>query len=501
MAEEREIVQPGAAALIESMRAFGYTPYTAIADIIDNSIAAGAKNIWIRFHWEGVRSYISILDDGHGMTESALTEAMRPGTASPLDTRNKDDLGRFGLGLKTASFSQCRRLIVASKKGRNIAIRCWDLDYVGRVNEWALLKKCPDQSEDRLKDLKGLESGTLVLLESLDRIVGNKTADDKRAENRFRQIGAKVQEHLSMVFHRFIEGPKPLLRILVHGLFDTTELEAWDPFMETHNATIVETEAITYADSVFHVQTFILPHKDKIDKRAFQKAGGPKGWIGQQGFYIYRNKRMLVSGDWLGLGGEDKSWIKEEQYKLARIRVDIPNDTDAAWQLDVKKSKAYPPPEIRERLLRLAYMCRKKARNVFSHRGAYGKRAKNVKYVRPWVHLKKGESHIYRIRREHPLIEAVLQQSGDTTIVEKMLRLLEETVPVEQIWLDTAENPENAYQPFADSVESEISELITSTYNILRDNGYNHHAALKRLETLEEFADHKTKLNLLQKEE
>ena len=137
-----EISTPGAGALIESLRAVGYSLPTAIADIIDNSIAAKAKNIWLDFYWDGCDSRISILDDGVGMEEDVLSNAMRPGSQSPTDTRDPSDLGRFGLGLKTASFSQSRILSVVSKtsKGEK-SRRCWDLNFVSKHNEWRLLKE------------------------------------------------------------------------------------------------------------------------------------------------------------------------------------------------------------------------------------------------------------------------------------------------------------------------------------------------------------------------
>ena len=116
MQTEYEISAPKPRALVESLRSVGYSLPTAIADIVDNSVAAHANNMWFGFHWAGPDSWISIVDDGDGMSESTLVDAMRPGSANPLDSRKPDDLGRFGLGLKTASFSQCRKLSVWSRR-------------------------------------------------------------------------------------------------------------------------------------------------------------------------------------------------------------------------------------------------------------------------------------------------------------------------------------------------------------------------------------------------
>src|SRR5690349_3391180 len=128
---EAEEAHPKPKSTLNSYRSFGYSVQTAIADIIDNSITARAKNIWINYVWDGSKSYLSILDDGLGMDLIELIDAMTPGSKNPQDNRESHDLGRFGLGLKTASFSQCRRLTVVSKKKDTILIkRCWDLDYV-----------------------------------------------------------------------------------------------------------------------------------------------------------------------------------------------------------------------------------------------------------------------------------------------------------------------------------------------------------------------------------
>ena len=103
---------PEASSMIETFRAIGYSIEAAVADIIDNSISARAKNIWINFEWEGSETWLAVKDDGSGMNNDELVQAMRPDSKNPLDDRSTKDLGRFGLGLKTASFSQCRLLSV-----------------------------------------------------------------------------------------------------------------------------------------------------------------------------------------------------------------------------------------------------------------------------------------------------------------------------------------------------------------------------------------------------
>ncbi len=303
--------------MLESLRAFGYTIQTAIADLIDNSISAETKNVWLQFDWDGSESCISIRDDGKGMTEEELVNAMRLGSRDPLQQRDAKDLGRFGLGLKTASFSQCRRLTVRTKAvAQNSAIRRWDLDYVGQTGEWRLLRSGASGSEKRLTALEQMESGTVVLWESIDRVVGGTKTDDSKDHSRFLEMIEDVEKHLAMVFHRFLER-KNKLQIWINQRL----IEPWNPFLTNEKATQwLPEENLYFQEDRVVVQPYVLPHHSKVDSQTYEKATGPNGWNAQQGFYIYRNERMLVTGDWLGLGLQ-----RDEHCKLARIQVDLPN--------------------------------------------------------------------------------------------------------------------------------------------------------------------------------
>lgn len=202
-----DLATPHAASLAESLRAFGYELPTAIADLVDNSITAGARHVWIEFHWEGESSTISVTDDGSGMTAKDLVSAMRPGSQNPLNERAPHDLGRFGLGLKTASFSQCRRVTVRSRtRSSEAATRCWDLDHISRVNDWQLLRSSDIASEPHFQKLTSLQHGTTVLWQKLDRIVAGNDTNNASQQERFLQRAECVREHLSMVFHQIISG-------------------------------------------------------------------------------------------------------------------------------------------------------------------------------------------------------------------------------------------------------------------------------------------------------
>jgi hypothetical protein len=204
-----EIAKPNPKSTINSYRSFGYNLSTAIADIIDNSISANADSISISYKWSEQDSFISIKDNGDGMNKDELVLAMTPGSKDPEDERSEKDLGRFGMGLKTASFSQCKRLTCVSKRTNYSTIkRCWDIDFINEQEEWRLLDYISDLSF--LNDINEQNSGTLVLWEKLDRIVGNAESNNESVKNAFYQEMENVREHLSLVFHKFIESKRKI---------------------------------------------------------------------------------------------------------------------------------------------------------------------------------------------------------------------------------------------------------------------------------------------------
>jgi hypothetical protein len=335
--------------MIEALRGLGYTTATAIADVVDNSITAGSSSVAVEFTWNDGEATIVIRDDGRGMTDVELDHAMRLGDRNPLDQRSHGDLGRFGLGLKTASFSQCRRLTVASRKAGFNSTTClrWDLDVLAAGTDddgWYLLEGPSHSAEPLIAPLESCSQGTVVVWEILDRIV-----TPGFREQDFLDLIDRVERHLAMVFHRFIAGTRPELGLVING----RPVGAWDPFLAQHPATWSSPlDAIPAPGGTVEVQSHVLPHKDRLEQKQYEEAAGPDGWTAQQGFYVYRNRRLLVAGSWLSLG-RGRAWTKEEAHRLARIRVDLPNTADFAWKIDIRKSIARPPVEIRDRLTRL----------------------------------------------------------------------------------------------------------------------------------------------------
>jgi len=202
-----EIAKPNPKSTINSYRSFGYNLSTAIADIIDNSISANADEIRLDYKWNGQDSFISISDNGTGMNKEELVLAMTPGSKDPEEIRSEKDLGRFGMGLKTASFSQCKRLTCITKRESYATIkRCWDIDFINSENEWQLLDYVSDNSF--IEKIEIQKSGTLVLWEKLDRIVGIAEISNENVKSAFYAEMISVKEHLRLVFHKFIESKR-----------------------------------------------------------------------------------------------------------------------------------------------------------------------------------------------------------------------------------------------------------------------------------------------------
>lgn len=454
-------VPPNAGAMIESLRGLGYTPAGALADVIDNSIAAGSTEIALFFTWSGGNSQIAIVDNGHGMDGEELERAMRLGDRNPLEQRSANDLGRFGMGLKTASFSQCRRLTVASKRNGGTHCLRWDLDVLAasRDGGWHLLEGPAEESTFILDHLARHSSGTVVAWERLDRIV---TAGF--SEQDFLDLIDRIEHHLSVVFHRYLSGMQPHIRITING----RSIAPWDPFLAAHPATWSSPlDKLTVNGSPVEVQCHVLPHRDRMDAQTYKLTAGPEGWTAHQGFYVYRNKRLLVAGSWLGLG-EERPWTREEAYRLARIRLDILNETDADWKIDIRKSTARPPAAIRYRLMRIAQDVRERARRVFAHRGQIVPAAENKRVVQAWRAEYAREGMRYRIDLNHPAVKAVMENVGDLTEeVTAMLRVIEETIPIQRIWLDTTEAKDMPRTGFSSEPPAEIVSVLKVMYRNL----------------------------------
>lgn len=419
---EQECV-PFAPSLIESMRSLGYSFPAAIADLLDNSISAKARNIDI-ISTPGMEPSLIILDDGNGMTENELCEAMRYGSSNPLETRREDDLGRFGLGMKAASLSQCRKLIVVSKKEGKVSAYSWDLDYVIDSESWMLMGFAEEEMLQfpHIDQLLDKEHGTYIYLSEFDRI---KEGTGNLSET-FNKCLDDMINHLALVFHRFIDEG---LIIRVNQL----ELEARDPFLSYHRATQRKRESsFRINNEKITLKPFILPHLSKLSQDDLDKVGGKDRLRSEQGFYVYRNKRLIIWGTWFRLERKD------ELNKLARVMVDIPNSLDYMWSIDIKKSAATLPDIIKKNMYNAVYESVLCSEAVHTYRGRKEKKDKDIEYV--WERVKVRDGYEYQINRKIPqleLLESTLDES-QLRLLSSVINTIEAAFPVSALYVDAA---------------------------------------------------------------
>ena len=411
IAVNRVNLAPHPGALIESLRSIGYTLDTALADILDNSITAEAGRISIQFRWNGGNPWIAIVDDGFGMSPTELTNAMRFGSSSPLAQREEKDLGRFGLGMKTASISQCRRLTVISKRDGAPSACEWNLDSIAgqEGDNWLLGTLSKDAVEEDsflrslLTDFLGdRASGTIVLWRSLDPSLAG--AGGRGEESRFNELLDSARGHLETVFHRFLSPDHPGQQATKID-FNGSELEAFNPFGPAIPARQeLPEEPIHLNGDIVHVQPFVLPHHSKVSRQEYLKYAGQAGYLQNQGFYIYRNRRLIVKATWFRL------IRKEELNKLIRIRVDIPNTLDHLWQINVNKSKVQPPEQVRRELKKLIRRIEGAGKMVYKRRAV---RLQNRKVTPVWKREVVDSRIRYRVNEEHPLLAHLMSNAPD----------------------------------------------------------------------------------------
>ena len=344
-------VIPSAKRLIRSLRDIGYEFIDAVADIVDNSIEAQATVVGINLKFEGEDSYLTIADNGTGMTSKDIQEALRFGSNRAYG--NADDLGRYGLGLKTASLSQCERLTVSARRGEErarINSYCWDLNHIEQTNRWEILKIESDQLKDEVWRQLHETTGTVVTWERLGRLLGYKYPSGEYARKQAELMAESLKLHLGMVFHRFLSGEIHGKRIAIY--INDERVVPWDPYSRGEkNTQKLEPILIPldFGDDICNVkvQPYILPPQSLYSSaKAHIQASGPGKWNKQQGLYIYRSNRMIQAGGWSGLRTSD------EHTKLVRISVFIPSQLDELFQVNVAKKHLTLPRELRSVLLK-----------------------------------------------------------------------------------------------------------------------------------------------------
>ncbi|WP_144561564.1 ATP-binding protein [Bacillus mycoides] len=392
--------KPSAAPVIQALRSIGYNAQTAVADIVDNSIDAKTQYVHIEFAYDMGNGYIRIEDNGIGMEDDELQQAMTIGSKDPRKKRAKEELGRFGIGLKTAAFSMGKRLCVITKKNGVISERCWDLDYVSSQNEWLLYQSIPNEVKDKVGEVEG-DSGTIIFIDRLDRFCGFGTHKVLKQESYHSKI-KRIHKYLEMVFHIKLEKG---LQITINGNI----LCPWNPFLEGNPRRIEgEEQVIRVNKKRVKITPYVLPHPSTFNQVDYKYAGGVKGWRDQQGFYIYRENRMVSFGDWFGM------FSKDVPSELVRIKIEFSNEADDDWKIDVKKSAISVPDEAKEDLVAIAKYYRQISQEIMLYRTKATRKGEKIKgTLNTWELARDDINSFYILNRTHPVLTEILRNVND----------------------------------------------------------------------------------------
>ena len=377
--------------------------------------------------------WLCVEDDGWGMSAEELENAMRYGSQSSQDARRKDDLGRFGLGLKMASLSQCRKVTVLTKKNGQIHAACWDLDYIVKQGNWAL----KFFSEEETQDIQGRswldvhESGTVVLWEQFDRL----KQEASKVQKAFDEKIEITRKHVALVFHRFLSDENPKKRLAIY--FNGEAVTDIDPFLTKHPATQPLSEQILrIGTEEIKVKPYVLPYLSKMSKKDLEVIGGKDELRQQQGFYIYRNRRLIIWGTWFRL-------IKQNELgKLARVRVDIPNSLDSIWEIDIKKSTASLPHFIKKNLSDIVENTVGRSERVYKYRG---RNVQTDNLIHIWNPIDDRGKLQYQINRELPVLKMIEQHLDEegTALLESFIKMMEDAFPYADVYYRMAKSEAN----------------------------------------------------------
>lgn len=424
---------PQADMLMESMRSMGYSFEAAIADVIDNSISAQCSFVKLLFPTTYTDSKaIGVLDDGVGMNAETLFEAMRYGSSDSSEERDENDLGRFGLGMKSASMSQCRILTVVSKQDNVYCCYTWDYNIICEQKRWIVIEHTLKEIEalPYIEELKSIETGTLVIWQDFDII---EKSNDGRVFDFLNDQKDILDKYLGLIYHRFLsDAKKSKLKIYINN----GRVKPLDPFLESHSKTTSKKErTIEINDSngverLITIKPFILPYATDLSDKDKQLVGGIENLRSKQGFYIYRNRRLIIWGTWFGMKP------RAELTKNARIRVDIPNTLDDIWGINIMKQKAIIPKSIQHRMKKTVLEAMEISVAKQTHRGRR-ENIENLDYI--WDRMEgRNKTYFYQINRDNKVFKMIREKMSDEDFIylDMLISEIEKNIPIDQMYID-----------------------------------------------------------------
>lgn len=482
---------PKANTLMGALRSMGYTFESAIADVIDNSISAHASKVQILFPTTPLAYLaVGIIDNGQGMTNDELLEAMRYGSMASEDQRADDDLGRFGMGMKSASLSQCRHLTVISFSGLEYHGYRWDYSYILEKQDWIIqeLNKKEIESVPYAEAFLQQKSGTLVVWDDFD--VLSKLSGGQVYETLL-ELRNSLEQYLALIFHRYLSST------------DSTKLEIWinnlmisplDPFLEHHPKTTSKKErTIAILDSngiekLIRIKPYILPYATDLKEKDKKLIGGIENLRTKQGFYIYRNKRLIIWGTWFGMNK------RAELTKNARIRVDIPNSLDDIWTIDIKKQNATIPKKILNQMKKTIMDALEISINQQTYRGRTRNVNDNIDYI--WERKEgRNNTFFYQINRGSKLYQYITEKMSDEDIIylDILITEIEKNIPIQQMYIDksneaiTVEERNSRFEDVSQLAETMVDTLSSLqkdsiesiVENLMKSEPFCHYPKLK----------------------
>ena len=469
MSKDRKHI-PKASTLMGSLRSMGYSFESAVADVIDNSISAHAQNIRILFPSTPLDELaIGILDDGDGMKGDVLFEAMRYGSLSAEEERAEDDLGRFGMGMKSASLSQCRCLTVISFDGEMLNGFKWDYNHILMTQDWIIqeLEKNEIDELPYIERLKKQDKGTLVLWQDFD-VISNSSGG--QVYSTLVELRSSLENTLALIYHRYLTG---LGMQHLHIYINELDIKPQDPFLEQHPKTTVKKEIeLDIKDSngierIIKIRPFILPFATELREKDKQLIGGIENLRAKQGFYVYRNKRLIIWGTWFGMKQ------RAELTKNTRIRVDIPNTLDDIWSIDIKKQQASIPKQILQRLKKAIDEALDFSVRQQTYRGRTEKVNDKIDYI--WDRKRgRNNTFFYLINRDSNLFKFIREKmtEEDYNYLEILLTEIEKNLPIQQLYIDKSNEsiaaPEETNERLDDVYQMAVT-LATSMMSIRSD--------------------------------
>lgn len=481
MFKSTDEIIPDPESLLESIRSVGYSLKEAISDLIDNSISANASRIDVIIDLENSGEF-HLLDNGDGMDHQKLVSSFRLGSTNPKITRDENDLGRFGMGMKTASLSQSRSVTVTSKQNNNIVSRTLDLDEVSSLKKWVIGEK--EQQSDIISKLKEIEHGTIVSWEKIDH--------SKISKEENNNLLFEIRNYISLCFHRFMERSNNKIAFYLNNVI----IKPVSPVVE--GAQVFSEIALNDIDS--KMRAFTIPiRKENKSVSVFNSFELFNGVENQQGIYIYRSDRLLCFGGWLGIVKPNNS------YKLCRVIIDFKNDysSDNKWNIDIKKTKAEIPYEYRREIKRFVQKAQKDSSIKIGkyNRNEIGTSISNLyEDAELWVIKKNNKFGYweYSLNINNPIFKGILEKVKKYEL-EVLLKIITRNIPIADIIDNNDEEPANHDMLYAEIDLEDVlfneKKQVEKLLQIFLQTGKTKSDAIEKILSVEPFIRHKKELS------